>query len=641
MSGIIPNLQGYTAVRNAIVNDYAIRECVDSMLAFCENVLVCDSDSTDGTREMLDRWADKEPRLTVINYPWPNPKGDAKWFTKWLNFARERLTLPMQLELDADEVLDDRPVCHARIREAVERQQSLTVTRLNYWKGPQYLIPEGHCCGKRVVRVGKSCDWMPSDEGGYRHGELPILDNAVDATNEVFIHHVGFLRRTEAFYKKARVVLAGFFNEFDKRLIPLEKDQRPLHEVQECEWTNSLVGYSGHIPDAVQRWLAERGHDVPDYLPALPPERNTRIEIAVERDDSAPLRVLHSGDFGDLIHGCAVMQAIGNVDLYLVDRGITKPIIRRMPVIVPLLESMPYINSVRAYNGEPIDWNASDFRTMYSRTQTLGLSHLLHYQGQRQLPAITVDFKKPWLSAKKDNRSLNRIVINRTARYNAPHFPWKRVVAHYGNALMFVGTQDEHTSFERDFGKVQFTPTSTLLEVAGLIAGSELFIGNQSAALAIAEALKHQRIQETCLFSPDCIYGGYNAQYCVDGTLTLPAVGGHGKLEISSMSIDPSQINTMYIPKGGWQFQDDTIGSVMTSHVDSCAREVKKRYKGSITIEEAKRMVVSQNIRRQPRHFARDVKTDHYRKAASAITGAGITDHPLLSLMRGNITFNV
>lgn len=123
----IPNLEGYTIVRNAIENDYPVELCIQSMLKCCERVLVCDSDSTDGTREMLDRMADGEPRLTIINYEWPYPKGDAKFFVKWLNFARERLTLPHQLELDADEILDDSPECHQRIREAVEKRSIVAV----------------------------------------------------------------------------------------------------------------------------------------------------------------------------------------------------------------------------------------------------------------------------------------------------------------------------------------------------------------------------------------------------------------------------------------------------------------------------------------------------------------------------------
>ena len=62
--------------------------------------------------------------------------------------------------------------------------------------------------------------------------------------------------------------------------------------------------------------------------------------------------------------------------------------------------------------------------------------------------------------------------------------------------------------------EVIYTPTKNFLEVAQLIAGSKLFIGNQSAPYAVAEGLKHNSILEVTLPSPDCIYERDNGRYC-------------------------------------------------------------------------------------------------------------------------------
>lgn len=272
-------LGGYICVRNGDAGDYCWREAAASLLPVVDELILCDSDSTDGTREAMDRWADKEPNIRVVNYPWPAPKGDAKWWTTWLNFARRHLTTDYQITIDADEILSDHPDCHAAIREALAagNNEARTFNRLNFWKDTSHLIPEGHAVGKWVTRLGRTEWWMPSDEG-HSAGELPILDEAQkDPRLEIF--HLGFLRKKDAFWRKAKVVLGAFFDTYDKRLEALEKADKPLADVQECEWTGSLEPWTGYMPDAAQRWLAARGHATADYLPMNEQQAFRRIVV--------------------------------------------------------------------------------------------------------------------------------------------------------------------------------------------------------------------------------------------------------------------------------------------------------------------------------------------------------------------------
>ncbi|HEV3146706.1 MAG TPA: hypothetical protein VGZ47_22660 [Gemmataceae bacterium] len=79
------------------------------------------------------------------------------------------------------------------------------------------------------------------------------------------------------------------------------------------------------------------------------------------------------------------------------------------------------------------------------------------------------------------------IIITRTCRYPATGlFDWSVLKE---ADCVFVGLRDEWRTFCRDFFPVPFHPTSTLLEFASVIAGAELFVGNQSFAFAIAEGL--------------------------------------------------------------------------------------------------------------------------------------------------------
>jgi glycosyltransferase involved in cell wall biosynthesis len=259
MNNIIPNLGGYICVRNNFALDYNVFEAALSLMPICKELILCDSDSTDGTREKMNAWAKLVPGIKVINYPWPDPKGDSDWWIKWLNFARRHLSTEMQITLDADEVLDDRLFTYNAIRNACENKQSITVDRLNFWKDAHSLIPDGHCCGKYVTRIGPAKYEMPSDECRMR-GERPILDEALPH-HDIKIYHLGFLRSTEAFYAKAKVVIPAFFTRYDVRLEMAEKEGKALWQ-SECEFADKLVEYDGYYPPLVRRWLLDHNYEL-------------------------------------------------------------------------------------------------------------------------------------------------------------------------------------------------------------------------------------------------------------------------------------------------------------------------------------------------------------------------------------------
>lgn len=610
-------LGGFICIRNGFDLDYCWQEAAESLLKIVDELVLCDSDSTDGTTQAMQRMADTDARIRVVNWPWPSPKGQSHhWFINWLNFTRMQLKSEYCLYLDADEVLSDAPECHAAIREAVEQDKCLTVDRLNFWKDPQHLIPDGHCCGKWCTRFGRTSYTCVSDEPRHA-GEREIVDLAVKEPR-VQIFHMGFLREKKAFYRKARVVLGGWFNRFDPRLEEGEKSNKPVWET-ECSFADALVPFSGYMPDAVQKWLSERGHITPNYLARLPREVEPTVTVSEqETSGEAPLRVLHSGDFGDLITALAVLkQTQLQVALFLVDRPITKPLIRRMSAITPLLLSQPYIASVKAYEGEAVDWNASDFRMSYRRTNNLVSAHHRHYLGQKHLPPVKVDQTQPWLTAEKaDTRG--RVVINRTARYHNHLIPWKQVVETYGDLLLFVGSMDEHTAFQSAFGAVEYRPTSDMLEVARLIAGSDLFIGNQSCAFAIAEGLKHRRILEVSLDRPDCIYpASDNCQYVANGSVTLPPVGNRQGASIYAQEKANQEMHTMITPPKGWQYP----GVLADNHINAVVHAVVTAQK--IPRPEAIARIYAHNRVRVPEFFApmtHDTKLQKVNEAFAAVS---------------------
>lgn len=254
-----PGLSGFTVVKNAIACDYCIEECVRSMLRVCDEVVIGTPGSDDGTDAILLALAAEDPRVRIIKtVDYTLARGDAEWFVNWLNETRTYLRFDMMLQLDADEILDDRPAVLAAVRNAATDHHTLRVDRLNYFRDPFHLVPDGEMLGKYVLRIGPSDLFLPSDEPRSIE-EAPILGLA-QRHDDIKIHHVGFLRPMDKFYVKAEVVLRAFFNEFDPRLVRARDAGKPVHE-SEITWLDRLVPYDGYKPADVIAWMRARGHN--------------------------------------------------------------------------------------------------------------------------------------------------------------------------------------------------------------------------------------------------------------------------------------------------------------------------------------------------------------------------------------------
>lgn len=267
------------------------------------------------------------------------------------------------------------------------------------------------------------------------------------------------------------------------------------------------------------------------------------------------------GDLGDVIMTLGVMSAIPNPPHTLLARvtHLTKSktqgdVDRLVSLLKRLVEKQPYMSEFRAWrDGDTRQWDSGGFRlaNMHQATYTLLSAYHRHFKSI--FPNTPCgDGRTAWLTCDKSPKSKGRIVINRTDRYQNKFFPWNEIVSFYGRKLMFVGTKDEHRSFCNSFGLVEYQETKDMLEVAELINGSLLFIGNQSCANAIAEGLKHDSIQETSLDVPDCIFKRPNAQHVIDGSVVLPSFDGGEPLRIKHPPVDIRDIDQTTVPPQRW-----------------------------------------------------------------------------------------
>lgn len=199
----------------------------------------------------------------------------------------------------------------------------------------------------------------------------------------------------------------------------------------------------------------------------------------------------HSGDIGDILYSLPTIRAAGGGTLYLFDapgrtsHGMT---LEKAMTIKPLLLLQHYIVDV-IFSHDPRDSDLNGFRDHWCSSRTLADMHLATH-GFDWRSRI-----QQWLHVDAP-RSVAPVIIHRSARYHNEGFPWKRIIERYQGGIVMVGTSTEHETFCKEFGPVPYYYTSDFLELARVIAGSKLFIGNQSAPEAVCEGLKHNKILE-------------------------------------------------------------------------------------------------------------------------------------------------
>lgn len=236
------------------------------------------------------------------------------------------------------------------------------------------------------------------------------------------------------------------------------------------------------------------------------------------------MRFHFTNDAGDIIAAMTFVRQMGGGDVtignhYDMEARKMRPSRPIFKTLQPLFETLPYVKSIRySEDTEGVDYDFSDWREVYSRVASLAHAQAAYF-GVHNLDV------SPWLTAKKDPRSDGKVVVTRTSRYMNHSFPWFKIYQKYKDKLMFVGFKEEHEALEKKVnGKINHVPTADFLEVAELISGSELYIGNQTAATWVAMGLGHPLIQETYTRHADSMIPNPKAQFVIDGKVKLPTI---------------------------------------------------------------------------------------------------------------------
>ena len=206
---------------------------------------------------------------------------------------------------------------------------------------------------------------------------------------------------------------------------------------------------------------------------------------------------VHRGARGDIIYSLATVKAMGGGNFYF----------RKKSMFIDLkkiVEQQSYINEV-AFKGSDVDINLDlylDDKDLYRKN--LAQTFLDTFN-------ITYDLTEPWLDNIEEQR-IAQIVIQRSKNYHDKEEINWQLLKPYKDQILFIGFEPDFDAFCRI---AEFIPKrkvfADVLDLAEIIKGSDLFIGNQSIGFAVAEAMKHPRVLEICYKKDNCRPSGKNA----------------------------------------------------------------------------------------------------------------------------------
>lgn len=249
-------ISGYTIASDVVDRDYCITECVESLSAICDEVVVGYSPSSDSTGELLSDLCYRIPNLRIVAAPvdFSVRNGGPMWMINWMNDVRKQLKGNYQVYLDADEVID--PLCADEIRDAERRNRALVCTRLNFWGRLDRIAPSGHFCGHKVIRCAPTKFMLPSD---FPVGSdiCPVITQA--HRSDVRIFHYCTLRKPDAFHRKSLAFQPTLVGTYDQRIDAAMKADG--HWSDQFTWKEPFINFEGKHPPVAHRWLRERGYE--------------------------------------------------------------------------------------------------------------------------------------------------------------------------------------------------------------------------------------------------------------------------------------------------------------------------------------------------------------------------------------------
>jgi glycosyltransferase involved in cell wall biosynthesis len=136
----LPTISGYTTTKDCVAQDYPFIQAIKSMLGFCDQVVVVDGGSTDGTWEVLKELSSEDERIIIEQNirDWNHPRF-AIFDGLQKAYARSLCTGEWCWQMDSDEIVheEDYEKIKYLIKQMPKTMHLLALPVIEYWGGSE------------------------------------------------------------------------------------------------------------------------------------------------------------------------------------------------------------------------------------------------------------------------------------------------------------------------------------------------------------------------------------------------------------------------------------------------------------------------------------------------------------------------
>lgn len=258
---------GSLFIRNAIKHDYCVEASILSLVPFCDQIVVLDCQSDDGTLDILHRLAKQHKNIQIYeNIAW-NCAPNYDRLRILANVGINLLKTDWHFMIQADEVLHEMsiPVIKAAVEQLKSDDIAFFIRRPHIFGNMDHHISHElpvmrKPASDRVIRLGRKHHQAVGDAES-------IFANRVtnDLLEHIVLFHYGYVRKNSVNLSKA-IEMQSWFNgpnsTVDQRLVEMQKKDNVFRPDAFFAW-NELTRLKIDHPACAKSWVDERRSEFP------------------------------------------------------------------------------------------------------------------------------------------------------------------------------------------------------------------------------------------------------------------------------------------------------------------------------------------------------------------------------------------
>lgn len=231
--------------------DYSYRECIASLQACCDQVVILAIESEDGSHIVCKNMADYKTKVIIYDESaWHAQQGREK-LAYFQNEAKKFLDTDYNLLVQADECVHERSF--GAVRDAVNSGlPSFMCTRYNLWFDSFHMLNVEQSrkpCSSEVIRLAHvKYDSVNDGEN------IDCPQVCFDLMDKIEIFHLGYIRKPDVMKRKVTHMLLDVFKtSYDPKL-----DLSDVYDPWAYFDRGDVIPINGPLPKFVQKWADER-----------------------------------------------------------------------------------------------------------------------------------------------------------------------------------------------------------------------------------------------------------------------------------------------------------------------------------------------------------------------------------------------